>query len=323
MSLAALDSFSPLRNEPLDFDDFWTSTYEQLLEVDPGPTLARQKAPAVGLIYDRLSYRSFGNVNINGYLLTHDVAEPRPLIVHSHGYNSQYDVMLNWANSSGCNVLGIDFRGFGRSEHLDMALGGYILTGISSAHTSILRGAAMDLAQALRTARLLLGSRLKSTTLYGVSFGGGMALMAGALDQDVDFMVVGQPTLGWHSERLRLSSAGSSAEINRYLSCKPRERDAVMQTLEYFDTMHFAARVSTPMMIGIGLDDDVVPSRSVMAVSNHVASPDLELRILPVSHSDDPRESLWARFDDEWLEISRHGVPAGFGSAARRVASLP
>ena len=238
MSLAALDSFTPLRNEPLDFDDFWTSTHEHLLEIDPGPTLARQKPPADGLIYDLLTYRSFGNVSIRGYLLAHDVAEPRPLIVHSHGYNSQYDVMLNWANS-GCNVLGIDFRGFGRSEHLDMALGGYILTGVHSPHTSILRGASMDLVQALRTARLLLGSRLQSTTLYGFSFGGGMALMAGALDKDVDFMVVGQPTLGWHNERLRLSKAGSSAELNRYMSCKPAERDTVMQTLGYFDTMHF------------------------------------------------------------------------------------
>ena len=321
MSLAALDSFSPLRNEPTDFDEFWTSTHELLLETDPCPTLARQKPPADGLIYDRLSFRSFGNVTINGYLLTHDVAEPRPLIVHSHGYNSQYDVMLNWANS-GCNVLGIDFRGFGRSEHLDMALGGYILTGIGSAHTSILRGAAMDLVQALRTARLLLGSRLESITLYGFSFGGGMALMAGALDTDVDFMVVGQPTLGWHSERLRLSKAGSSAELNRYLACKSSDQDAVMQTLAYFDTMHFAARLATPVMVGIGLDDDVVPSRSVMAVTGHVASEDLELRILPVSHSDDPRESLWAKFDDEWIAMARHGIAPDFGSGERRVSSL-
>ncbi len=321
MSLAALDSFSPLRNEPPDFDDFWSGTHEHLLEIDPCPTLARQKPPAEGLVYDRLSFRSFGNVTIAGYLLTHDVAEPRPLIVHSHGYNSQYDVMLNWANS-GCNILGIDFRGFGRSEHLDMALGGYVLTGIGSAHTSILRGAAMDLVQALRTARLLLGSRLASTTLYGFSFGGGMALMAAALDRDVDFMVIGQPTLGWHSERLRLSKAGSSAEINRYLSCKPGERDAVMQTLAYFDTMHFAARVTTPAMVGIGLDDDVVPSRSVMAVTNHIAASALELRILPVSHSDDPRESLWAAFDEEWIDMARRGLPDDFGSAERRVASL-
>jgi cephalosporin-C deacetylase len=321
MLLAELDSFAPLRADPAGFDEFWTTTYERLLEIEPQPTLARQKPPADGLIYDLLAYRSFGNVSIAGYLLTHDVAEPRPLIVHSHGYNSQYDVMLNWANS-GCNILGIDFRGFGRSQHLDMALGGYVLTGIDSATTSILRGAAMDLVQALRTARILLGPRLASLTLYGFSFGGAMALAAASLDRNLDFLVAGQPTLGWHNERLRLARAGSSAELTRYMESKPGERDTVMQTLEYFDAMHFAARVTTPTMIGIGLDDDVVPSRSVMAVTNHLAAPDLELRILPVSHSDDPRESLWATFDDEWLDLARHGIPDDFGTAERRVASL-
>ena len=321
MQLAESDSSSPLRSEPPDFDAFWSNTMEQLLEIDPEPTLARQKPPAGGLIYDLLTYRSFGNVSISGYLLTHDVPEPRPLIVHSHGYNSQYDVMLNWANS-GCNILGIDFRGFGRSQHLDLALGGYVLTGIGTASTSILRGAAMDLVQALRTARLLLGSRLAATTLYGFSFGGAMALMAAALDTELDFMVVGQPTFGWHNERLRLSRAGSSAELNRYLGCKPGERGDVMQTLNYFDTMHTAARIKTPVMVGIGLDDDVVPSRSVMAVTNHLAAPQIEVRILPVSHSDDPRESLWAAFDDEWIEMARHGIPENFGASDRRVASL-
>lgn len=321
MSLAAIESFVPLCIEPSDFDDFWRTTYESVLEIDPSPTLARQKSPGHGLIYDQLSFLSFGNVVVSGYLLTHDVAEPRPLIVHSHGYNSQYDVMLNWANT-GCNVLGIDFRGFGRSEQVDLARGGYVLTGIASPNSSILRGAAMDLVQALRTARVLLSARLGRTTLYGFSFGGGMALMAGALETDVDLIVVGQPTLGWHSERLRLSTAGSSAELNRYLDGKPAERDVVMRTLEYFDTLHSAARITTPTVVGIGLDDAVVPSRSVLAIANYIGTRDLEMRILPVSHSDDPRESLWATFDEEWLQMTNTGLPADFGHSRRQVISL-
>jgi cephalosporin-C deacetylase len=321
MKLAAIESFTPLRNEPADFDDFWNATRDSILEIDPMPVLARQKPPAEGMIYDHLSFTSLGDVRISGYLLRHDVAEPRPLIVHSHGYNSQYDVMLNWANS-GCNVLGIDFRGFGRSEQLGLARGGYILTGIESPQTSILRGTAMDLVQALRAGREILGAHIDSVTLYGFSFGGAMALMAGVLDSKVDLLVTGQPTLGWNSERLRLSTAGSAAELNRYLSDNPVERDNVMQTLGYFDMMHFASRLEVPTLIGIGLDDNVVPSRSVFAVTNHAATADLELRILPVSHSDDPRESLWAEFDEEWLRMARNGVPADFGSSGRRLRSI-
>lgn len=321
MQLAAIESFTPLRTEPSDFDAFWESTCDRLAETEPKPILARQASPAGGLIYDRLTFTSFGNVQVSGYLLRHDVAEARPLIVHSHGYNSQYDVMLNWANS-GCNVLGIDFRGFGRSEPLSLALGGYILTGIATPQTSILRGAAMDLVQALRVARMVLGAHIGSLTLYGFSFGGAMALIAGALDDGVDLLVTGQPTLGWNSERLRLSRAGSAAELNRLIARNPAERDTVMRTLDYFDAMHFASRLDIPTFVGIGLDDDVVPSRSVFAITNHVATADLEVRILPVSHSDDPRESLWAEFDSEWLAMTRGWLPDDFGHGERRVRSI-
>ena len=149
-----------------------------------------------------------------------------------------------------------------------------------------------------------------------------MAIMAASLDKDIDLLVTGQPTLGWNSERLRLSTAGSAAELNRYLSCNPAERDTVMKTLDYFDTMHFAARLELPTLIGIGLDDDVVPSRSVLAITNHTGTPDLEIRILPVAHSDDPRESLWADFDEEWLAMTRGALPDDFGSSARRIRSI-
>lgn len=321
MPIAAIDSFTPFCTEPSDFDAFWSQTCEALLEVDPRPVLARQSSPGADLTYDQLGFTSLGQIGISGYLLSQNAPEPRPLIIHSHGYNSQYDVMLNWANR-GCHVLGIDFRGFGRSERLPLASRSYILTGIDSPHTSILRGNVADLVQAVRVGRMLLGSRMSSLTLYGFSFGGAMALMASALDPSADLVVVGQPTLGWHSERLRLAQAGTGAELRRYLDSNPSRRSVVMDTLNYFDTLHFAARAKAPTFVGIGLDDAVVPSRSVIAISNHFGASPLEVRILPVAHSDDPRESLWNEFDDEWLSYTTGGLRENFGDAERQVKTI-
>ena len=321
MPIAAIDSFTPFCTEPSDFDAFWSTTRETLHEIEPRPVLARQDSPGRSLTYERLSFTSLGQIGISGYLLSHDAAEPKPLIVHSHGYNSQYDVMLNWA-SHGCHVLGIDFRGFGRSEHLTLAKGSYVMTGIEAPQTSILRGNVADLLQAIRVGRMLLGDRVSSMTLKGFSFGGAMALMAAALDKTTNLVVAGQPSLGWHSERLRLSTAGTGAEKRRYLDSNPSERDTVMSTLSYFDTLHFAPRITTPTLIGIGLDDAVVPSRSVIAISNHVKTPQFEVRILPVAHSDDPRESLWKEFDEQWLAFTTDGIPDDFGDPSRQVQAI-
>jgi cephalosporin-C deacetylase-like acetyl esterase len=94
-----------------------------------------------------------------------------------------------------------------------------------------------------------------------------------------------------------------------------------MATLEYFDTVHFAPLILSAALVGIGLDDDVVPSRTVLAVVNHMRCP-LELSLLPVSHSDDPRESLWRDFHDEWLEYTVGGLPANFGAAERQIRTM-
>jgi cephalosporin-C deacetylase len=321
MPLTGLESYSPLCREPVDFDRFWNSTARAVAEVRPQPSLSRQVSPAPGLHLDALSFTSLGHETISGYLLTHDVPEPRPLIVHTHGYNSQCDIMLNWARE-GCHVCGIDVRGFGRSTGLPLAPKGWVLTGIDAPQTSIIRGAVADVWQAIAVARQLLGWRISRTTLAGFSFGGALAVMAAAFDPYSNLLVAGQPTFGWHSERLRLSTAGSSAEIRRYLDNNPESAAQAMDTLQYFDTLHFATRVQKATVIGAGLDDDVVPSRSVMGIASRLTSAPAELLLLPVSHSDDPRESLWAEFDREWLEMTVNGLPSDFGSDKRRIREI-
>ncbi len=321
MPIAAIDSFTTFCTEPADFESFWSQTHESLLEIEPCPVLARQMSPSSELTYDQLNFRSLGDVGISGYLLSQNAAEPRPLIIHSHGYNSQYDVMLNWANE-GCHILGFDFRGFGRSDRVPLASGSYILTGVDAPQTSILRGAVADTVQAMRVGRTLLGARMSSLTLNGFSFGGAMALMAATLDTSADLVVAGQPSLGWHSERLRLAASGTGAEIRRFIESNPTRREALLKTLNYFDTLNFAPRLKTPTVIGVGLDDAVVPSRSVIAISNQVDAPAFEVRILPVAHSDDPRESYWKDFDDEWLGFTTHGLPKDFGDASRQVQTI-
>ena len=147
---------------------------------------------------------------------------------------------------------GLDLRGFGRSSyptHPD----GYVLTGFESPDQSILRGSVCDVLQGLEVATQLLGAEITNTVLYGFSFGGAMAVMAGALSQRPDMVVVGQPTLGWHSERRRVSTAGSTQELNDFLEQHPHLERQVTETFTYYDTMHFAARVAKPILFGCGV----------------------------------------------------------------------
>jgi cephalosporin-C deacetylase len=322
MAVAGLERFRPNADKPTEFLRFWALTVAELQRTRPEAERLGAVSPEPGLLLERLRYTSLNGVRVAAYLLRPTEAQSRPLVVHAHGYNDRYEVMLDWARR-GCSVFGFDARGFGRSaDRFPISEHGYVLTGIESPQTSVLRGAVADYLQGVRVATERLGAlAASSVSLYGFSFGGALALMAGALSRQADLVVLGQPTFGWNAERSRVALAGSAREVRRYIERFPWRRDTVIETLQYFDTLHFAPLVDVPTLIGIGLDDDVVPSRTVLAVANHFASP-VEVRLLPVSHSADPRESLWQAFDEEWLAYVANGLPRDFGATDRQVRVL-
>lgn len=321
MAISGLERFRPNTDRPAEFLRFWAMTTAELQGVPPAPVVVDRETPAPGLSLERVRYESLGEVTVSGYLLRSTSVQACPLVVHAHGYNDRYEVMIDWARR-GVNVFGFDARGFGRSASaVPLSPHGYVLTGIESPGTSILRGAVADFLQAMRTAIDLLDGACTTVNLHGFSFGGGLALMTSALSREPDFVVLGQPTFGWNDERRRVARGGSSKEINDYLDRFPWRRDQTLETLRFFDTLNFAPLVKAPTLLGIGLDDDVVPSRTVLAVANHKACP-VEIRLLPVSHSADPRESLWGDFQAEWLGYVIGGLPPDFGAESRQIRTL-
>jgi cephalosporin-C deacetylase len=281
-------------------------------------------APAVGLEpaggrdgirLQRLSFASLGGVAIRGYLLRWADREPRPLVVHGHGYGSKVTTRWSWARA-GLNVVGVDVRGWGRSRAAlpSPSPWGWVLSGRESPERSVLRGAVCDYLRAVQVGRRLLGETTTRTVLEGTSLAGGLALMAEALAGVADLLAVAVPSFGWAEGRRLLASSGSAAEINRYLERRPEHSaEDLMVVLRYFDPVNFAGQVVCPTLIGVGLVDQVVPAATVLAIADRLGGPHEVLRF-PVSHSDDPEERRWRAFERRWLELAHTGVPDGFGS---------
>jgi cephalosporin-C deacetylase len=229
-------------------------------------------------------------------------------VVHAHGYNSFSEIQRDWADS-GCHVLGFDVRGFGRSLAAVPGLSrqGWILTGAQSPHTSVLRGAVCDYVRAVETARTLVegrGGTVSRVVAHGVSFAGGLAVLAEGHRPRADLLVVGVPTFGWFEGRRSLRPGGSAAELNDYLDrCSAEDERQVMATVAYFDAINAADLVRAPAVVGVGCIDPIVPPETVYAVVNHLRVP-YELWELPVSHSEAPEEALWIDFERRWLGIA-------------------
>lgn len=309
--------FKPTAARPRDFDRFWDDTWDALRRIDP--ETAREPlpaAPASGVRGDRVTFTSLDGARVSGYLVHGTDGRPRPLVVHSHGYACRCEPRWDWAER-GLNVLGVDIRGFGLSKDAvsEPSPWGMVLTGIESPETSILRGAVCDFLQGWRAARDLLGDAHSRTVFHGVSFSGGLALMAQGVGGVADLVAVGVPTFGWSEGRHFFVKQGSGAEISAYLARRPEQVEDVMLVLRYFDTVHFAHRVRCPTLVGVGLEDDVVPAKTVFGIVNHLGGP-VEVMEFPCSHTERPEEQLWERFEERWLTLALEGAPAGFGVPA-------
>ena len=303
----------PPLTRPPDFESFWEKTRTELAGIEPAVSREPLESQNAALGFERLAFNSLAEARVSGYAIRWKDKFPRPLVVHSHGYDGGLDPMWRWAEA-GVNVVGVEARGYGRSREALPAPSrwGYILTGIESPEEYVLRGAVCDYMRAVEVGREILGPLVSRAVLNGTSFAGGLAVMAQSVMQVADLLAVAVPSFGWAEGRRFLVEEGSGKEINRYLEAHPENEEGVMVVLSYFDPMNFAADIRCPSLVGLGLEDDVVPAPTVYAIANHLGGPHEVIR-LPVSHTERPEEKLWDRFEARWLRLAVEGVPPDFG----------
>ena len=298
-----ISSHPPVIEKPDDFDRFWRQTCMELNRY--ADTFERTLVDQRDAIdYYTIEFNAWQNTALWSYLLQWQDKQPRPLVIYTHGYHGQCDIQWQWARL-GFNVFGFDSRGFGRSK-MPIHDDGWILTGIDSPSHSILRAAICDYVRACEIAGRLTHASTSRTLYYGYSFGGAMALMGAALDQSADVVAAGVPSFGWMAGRRKLVKLGSGAEINRYIRAHPSDENAIMHSLAYFDTANFAPLITTPTLIGIGKKDVVVPTETVRAICGQLSCPHV-IREFPYSHSHQPEEQLWQRFDRDWQQMALTG----------------
>lgn len=307
---SAVRTTRPPLARPDGFFPFWRDTLSALARVPANPRIGLAVTSAEGARIVPVRFASLGACDIQGFLVTLDDPDataarglpgPRPLVVTTHGYNGRCNPVLEARHTASCgaDLFCFDVRGFGLSRSAcPVDPRGYMLTGLTAPHTSILRGAVCDYVRAVEVAQRLGGGRA-SVVFHGRSYGGALAFLAQGLTSRAAYLAVALPTFGWVDGRRRLVTRGSGREVNDHLARNPRLEAAATATLRYFDTVNVADRIACPTLIGVAQRDEVVPAATVYAIANHMDPPP-EIVELPVGHSTDEEERRWVDFDDRW-----------------------
>jgi len=264
---------SPADPQP-DFAEFWQRAKAELATVDPKFKMIRVDS----LCTDKhniylVEMRSLGNALIRGWYQVPVRPGTYPAVLQVPGYSST--IVPSYVNY-GDDIIGfgLNIRGHGNStDDVNPGFPGYILTNLEDKEKYIYRGAYMDCVRAID----FLFSRPEvdksRIAVEGASQGGALTFAAAALNNDRIAVCAPQvPFLSDFRDYFRVATWPGNEFVDLVENQKKLTWDQVFYTLSYFDIKNLAHMIKAPMIMGVGLMDDVCPPHINFAAYNLVTS---------------------------------------------------
>jgi cephalosporin-C deacetylase len=204
-------------------------------------------------------------------------AERSPAILFLPGYQMDPPIPNDWARK-GYIALSVAPRGKLRSmRQFNPGYPNLLTHNIIDRHTYAYRGFYVD---SWRGIDFLLSRPEVDPARIGVtgaSQGGGLTICTAAMRPEIRAAAAGAPYLCGYLDAIELTHTYPYEEINDYLRQHPDSRPEVEETLAYFDGLNFADRITCPIIVNIGLQDNVCPPETGYALFNRLGAIDKRL----------------------------------------------
>lgn len=297
LPLEQLRTYRPEREEPEDFNNFWTDT---LLEAHRTPLEARFERVDYGLktveTFD-VTFNGYGGQPIKGwFLVPRERSGQLGAVVEFIGYGGGRGFPTEWLlwASSGYAHLVMDTRGQGsawrKGDTPDLQpdggnphFPGFMTVGVLDPRTYYYRRVFVDGVRAVEAARANPLVDPERVAVTGGSQGGGVSIAVAGLDPEVAVVMADVPYLCHFRRAVEITDSSPYNEINQFCQVHRDQVDTVFKTLSYFDGLNFAARIQGKALFSVGLMDEVCPPSTVFAAYNHLPG-DKEIRIFPFNH---------------------------------------
>jgi cephalosporin-C deacetylase len=270
---------------PGDFEQFWAEIMREAQAIPLNPSMTHvplRSTPEVD-VYE-IHYDSLDQVRIAGWYCRPKPAympPPYPALLLVPGYISEPTLPKSWARQ-GYAAIGVAPRGKLRSNsQYNPGYPGLLTDNITDRHTYAYRGFYIDAARAVDFALTRPEVDRARIGVHGSSQGGALTITTAALRPDVITVgAAGAPYLCGFMDAAELTHSWPYEEINDYLRLHPERAAAVRETVAYFDGVNFAPLVRCPMLLYLGLGDDVCPPETGYALQRALTCP-TELHVYP------------------------------------------
>lgn len=107
--------------------------------------------------------------------------------------------------------------------------------------------------------------------MWSRSQGGGLTLATSSLDGRIRAGVAEEPFLCNYPLAIEVKT-NPYVELGEYLSQHPDQKEAALETLAYFDPLNLVEMITRPMLVNIGMKDDVCPYHTIVPVFEGIVS---------------------------------------------------
>ena len=274
----AADYRSRLR-KPDDFDAFWDDVERQASaiplepEVIPDPLRTSDDVETFQVFYTSLEH-----IRIAAwYCRPVRRAARTPAIMLLPGYQMDPPIPKEWARK-GYIALSVAPRGKLRSNRqFNPGYPNLLTHNIVDRHTYAYRGFYVD---TLRGIDFLLSRPEVDPARIGVtgnSQGGGLTITTAAMRREVRAAAAGAPYLCGFMDAVALTHTYPYQEIDDYVRLHPERRADVETTVAYFDGINFADKIACPIIVNIGLQDNVCPPETGYTLFERIGAKDKQL----------------------------------------------
>lgn len=287
--LDQLKQYVPPLTIPEDFRDFWRETLAELDTISMSSQRQLMDYPAHNIVLYRVSFSGFNNQRLGGWFASPRTTQSVPGLLVLPGYNWNYHGSLhdiaNWA-LHGYAVLGLAIPGQPNSEGQSIfytggSVAGWMTQGILDPHTYYYRSVYANVVRAIQWLKVQDEVDPAYIGVTGGSQGGGLTLAALALSSIPVVGVAEYPFLCGFRRGIDVAPAGPYGEFVEFFRQHPDPaiESQVFRTLDYFDVTHLAPMINQPVLVSVGLLDQITPPSTIFGTFNRIGSTAKSLRV--------------------------------------------
>jgi cephalosporin-C deacetylase-like acetyl esterase len=317
-AVAAPDRIALSAPPPADFNDFWKAKLKELAKVPADPRLEKVDIGKTNLLYWKITLNNIRGTHIEGQLArpVEGGKLPALLIVQWAGV---YPLQKNWVTDravEGWLVLDIEAHDLPIDEpdafykdQFSGPLKNYWSIGNDDRDTSYFLRMYLSCYRAADYLAKRKDWDGKTLVVMGGSQGGQQTLMTAGFYPKITAALAVVPA---GCDMLGPDIGRKGGWPQWYSNTEGKDPAKVREASRYYDVANFTPRIKCPVLVGMGLIDEVCPAAGVLAAVNQISSPK-EVILLPKAGHQDEHNTHGAyiqRCYGVWLPELRQGKPA-------------